>query len=123
MLAGTYNLIAEQGSSFLLVINFKYPDPADPTGETYVAWDLAGYTSRMQIRRLITDTNFMIELTTENNGVELETGETGEIRLIMTPTQTAALESNGVYDLEIIDGAEVNKVISGDFTLIPEVTR
>jgi hypothetical protein len=123
MLAGTYNITAEQGSSFLLVINFKYPDPADPTGETFLSWDLAGYTSRMQIRRLITDTNFMIELTTENNGVELEVGEAGEIRLIMTPTQTAGLESDGVYDLEIVQGVEVNKVISGNFTLIPEVTR
>ena len=123
MLAGTYNITADQGSSFVLVINFKYPDPNDPTGETFLAWNLSGYTARMQIRRLITDADFMIELTTENNGVELESGEAGEIRLIMTPTQTAALESDGVYDLEIIEGVEVNKVIAGGFTLIPEVTR
>ena len=123
MLAGTYNLTAEQGSSFLLVINFKYADLNDPSGETFLHWNLAGYTARCQIRRLITDANYMIELTTENSGIELESAEMGEIRLIMTPTQTAALATDGVYDLELVDGAEVNKVISGGFTLIPEVTR
>jgi hypothetical protein len=41
----------------------------------------------------------------------------------MTPTQTAALTTNGVYDLEIVSGTEVSKVIAGNFTLIPEVTR
>jgi hypothetical protein len=123
MLAGTYNLTAEQGTSFLLVLNFEYPDLSDPSGETFLPWDLAGFTARMQIRRLIEDTNYMIELTTENSGIELESAEMGEIRLIMTPTQTAALATDGVYDLELVDGAEVNKVISGGFTLIPEVTR
>jgi len=123
MLAGTYNLKAEQGTSFLLVLNFEYPDLTDPSGETFLPWDLAGFSARMQIRRLIEDTNYMIELTTENSGIELESGEMGEIRLIMTPTQTAALATDGVYDLELVDGAEVNKVISGGFTLIPEVTR
>ena len=123
MLAGTYNITAEQGSSYLLILNFQYPDLSDPSGETFIAWDLAAYTARMQIRRLIDDADFMIELTTENSGIQLEAGETGEIRLIMTPTQTAALTTDGVYDLEIITGTEVNKVIGGDFTLIPEVTR
>jgi len=123
MLAGTYNLTAEQGTSFLLVLNFEYPDLTDPSGETFLPWNLAGFTARMHVRRLITDANFMIELTTENSGIELESAEMGEIRLIMTPTQTAALATDGVYDLELVDGAEVNKVISGGFTLIPEVTR
>jgi hypothetical protein len=44
----------------------------------------------------------------------------------MTATQTAGLESNGVYDLEIIDtggAGTVSKVIKGTFTVIPEVTR
>ena len=123
MLAGIYNVMAEQGSSFLLVLNFEYPDLTDPSGETFLPWDLSGYTARCQIRRLIDDADFMIEMTTENSGIQLEAGETGEIRLIMTPTQTAALTTNGVYDLEIVSGTEVSKVIAGNFTLIPEVTR
>ena len=128
MLAGTYNMLAEQGSTLYRVISLEYPDLAnDPSGETYLKWDLDGYTARMQVRRLIEDTNYMIEITTENGGIDVEpSGEAGRIDLTMTAAQTAALDSDGVYDLEIIDtGATgtVSKVIKGTFTLIPEVTR
>ena len=69
----------------------------------------------------------MIEITTENGGIDIEPlGEAGRINLTMTAVQTAALDSDGVYDLEIIDTGStgtVSKVIKGTFTLIPEVTR
>ena len=69
----------------------------------------------------------MIEITTENGGIDVEpSGEQGRIDLTMTAAQTAALDSDGVYDLEIIDSGAtgtVSKVIKGTFTLIPEVTR
>ena len=128
MLAGTYNMLAEQGSTLYRVLSLEYPDlVGDPSGETYLKWDLDGYTARMQVRRLITDTEFMIELTTENAGIAVEpAGEAGRIDLNMTAAQTAALDSDGVYDLEIIDTGStgtVSKVIKGTFTLLPEVTR
>lgn len=128
MLAGTYNMLTEQGSTLYRVISLEYPDLVnDPSGETYLKWDLDGYTARMQVRRLIEDTNYMIEITTENGGIDVEpSGEQGRIDLTMTAAQTAALESDGVYDLEIIDSGAtgtVSKVIKGTFTLIPEVTR
>ncbi len=128
MLAGTYNMLAEQGSTLYRVLSLEYPDLVnDPTGETFLPWDLDGYTARMQVRRLIEDTNYMIEITTENGGIDVEPlGEQGRIDLTMTAVQTAALDSDGVYDLEIIDtGATgtVSKVIKGTFTLVPEVTR
>jgi hypothetical protein len=130
MLAGTYNMLTEQGSTMYRVISLEYPDLAnDPSGETYLPWDLNGYTARMQVRRLIEDAAYMIEITTENGGIVVESlgsADKGRIDLLMTATQTAALDSNGVYDLEIIDtGATgtVSKVIKGTFTLIPEVTR
>ena len=128
MLAGTYNMLTEQGSTLYRVISLEYPDLVnDPSGETYLKWDLDGYTARMQVRRLIEDTNYMIEITTENGGIDVEpSGEQGRNDLTMTAAQTAALESDGVYDLEIIDSGAtgtVSKVIKGTFTLIPEVTR
>ena len=128
MLAGTYNMLAEQGSTLYRVLSLEYPDlDNDPTGETFLPWNLDGYTARMQVRRLIEDANYMIEITTENGGIDVEPlGEQGRIDLTMTAAQTAALESDGVYDLEIIDtGATgtVSKVIKGTFTLVPEVTR
>lgn len=128
MLAGTYNMLTEQGSTLYRVLSLEYPDlVGDPSGETYLPWDLDGYTARMQVRRLIEDTNYMIEITTENGGIDVEPlGEQGRIDLTMTAVQTAALDSDGVYDLEIIDTGStgtVSKVIKGTFTLIPEVTR
>ena len=128
MLAGTYNMLTEQGSTLYRVLSLEYPDlVGDPSGETYLPWDLDGYTARMQVRRLIEDANFMIEITTENGGIDVEPlGEQGRIDLTMTAVQTAALDSVGVYDLEIIDTGStgtVSKVIKGTFTLVPEVTR
>ena len=129
MLAGTYNMLTEQGSTLYRVINLEYPDTTDPSGETYLPWDLNGYTARMQVRRLIEDTAFMIEITTENGGINIEplgVADKGRIDLTMTAAQTAALDSDGVYDLEIIDTGgtgTVSKVIKGTFSLIPEVTR
>lgn len=129
MLAGTYNMLTEQGSTMYRVISLEYPDTTDPTGETYLPWDLSGYTARMQVRRLIEDTDFMIEITTENDGIVVESlgsADKGRIDLHMTASQTAGLDSDGVYDLEIIDTGgtgTVSKVIKGTFTVIPEVTR
>jgi hypothetical protein len=122
MLAGIYNITCEQGSTFSRVINLEYPDAVDPT--VFYPWDFTGYTARMQIRRTIESSTVMIELTTENNGIEFTNAEEGELIVEMTAAQTAALETSGVYDLEIINSSgQVSKLIKGAFTLLPEVTR
>jgi hypothetical protein len=42
----------------------------------------------------------------------------------MTDAQTAALTSDGVYDLEIISDTDfVTRILQGDFRLSLEVTR
>ena len=125
MIAGIYNLTCEQGADFLRSIILKYPDANDPTGSTYLNFDLAGYTARMQVRRTVESSSTMVSLTTENSGITIEPSSTkGEIRVIMSAATTAALDSNGVYDLEIISGAgTVSRVIQGTFTLDLEVTR
>ena len=125
MIAGIYNITCEQGADFIRSIVLKYPDANDPTGETYLNFDLTNYTGRMQVRRVIDDASYMIELTTANTGILIEPGSTdGEIQIVMTSIQTAALTSNGVYDLEIISGSgTVSRVIQGTFTLNLEVTR
>jgi hypothetical protein len=124
MLAGIYNITCEQGATFSRSIILQYPDPADPTLETYLPWDLSGYTARMQGRRLLTSTSTLFSLTTENGGIDLEPNEDGEIVIQMTAAQTALLTSDGVYDLELIDASgTVYRVIQGDFKLSLEVTR
>lgn len=122
MLAGIYNITCEQGSTFSRIITVEYPDPTDES--TMLPFDFTDYTARMQIRRTIESSVAMIELTTENGGITFTDEENGELTVYMTDTETAALETSGVYDLEVIsDSGEVSKLIKGAFTLLPEVTR
>ena len=123
MIAGIYNITCEQGTDFSRSCILKYPDANDPSGSTYLLYDLTGYTARMQIRRTLESATPEIELTTENGGIILG-GSAGTFEIVMSDTQTAALDSDGIYDLEIISGGgTVSRVIQGTFTLDLEVTR
>ena len=122
MLAGTYNITCEQGSTFSRVITVEYPDPNDAS--SMLPFNFTGYTGRMQIRRTIESSVVMIELTTANSGIQYTNAASGELTVRMTAVQTAALETSGVYDLEIISsGGLVSRVIQGTFSLSLEVTR
>ena len=83
----------------------------------------------MQIRRTVDSATSMISLTTENGRITINPNISGntknnEISLLITAADTATLTTSGVYDLEIISSSgTVLKVIRGDVTLIPEVTR
>ena len=131
MIAGIYNITIEQGSTFVRLISIEQPDlEADPTGQTFENYSLAGHTARMHIRRTIDTTTPMITLTTENGRIAINPNIAGnatrnnEISLSVTAADTATITTSGVYDLEIISaGGIVSKVIRGDVTLIPEVTR
>ena len=123
MIAGIYNMTCEQGTDFLRSLVLKFPDANDSTGSTYLNFNLTGYTARMQVRRTMESATTEIELTTENNGIALG-GSSGTIEITITNAQTAALDSSGVYDLEIISGSgTVSRVIQGTFTLDLEVTH
>lgn len=131
MIAGVYNITIEQGSTFGRLISIEQPDLAtDPTGQTFENFDLSGFTARMHIRRTIDTPTPMITLTTENGRIAINPNIAGaptrnnEISLMITAVDTAGITTSGVYDLEIISaGGTVSKVIRGDVTLIPEVTR
>jgi len=131
VIAGVYNLTIEQGSTFGRLISIEQPNlAADPTGQTFENFNLAGFTARMHIRRTIDTTTPMITLTTENGRIAINPNIAGtptrnnEISLMITAADTATITTSGVYDLEIISaGGTVSKVIRGDVTLIPEVTR
>lgn len=121
MIAGTYNILCEQGTTFVRVLELQSPSPADPT--VYEVYDLTGHTARMQIRRTIDSSTVMITLTTENGGIEID-GDDGKITIRMSDSDTAGLTSSGVYDLEIEDASgNVSRVVQGTFTLSQEVTR
>jgi len=122
MLAGIYNITCQQGSTFVRVIRIEYPDAVDPT--IFHPFNLENYSARMQVRRTIESSTTMISLDTNNNGIEITSEEDGEITITMTDAQTAALTSDGVYDLEIISTDDfVTRILQGEFRLSLEVTR
>jgi hypothetical protein len=122
MLAGIYNITCQQGSTFVRVIRIEYPDAIDPT--IFHPFDLDGYSARMQVRRTISSATPMISLDTDDNGIEITSAADGEITITMTDAQTAALTTDGVYDLEIISATDfVTRILQGEFRLSLEVTR
>ena len=117
MTPGTLILTIYQGSTFKRIIRL--------TDSTPEAIDLTGATARMHIRAAITDTATLIELT-EANGRALITDEVGgEVTLVISATDTAALSfSKAVYDLEIeYNDGTVDRVLAGTVKLSKEVTR
>ena len=124
MIAGNYNILCQQGASFARVIALEQPrTPTEEDPAEYEIYPLTNHTARMQVRRTIESTTPLITLTTENGRISLN-GANGLITLSISAADTAALESSGVYDLEIItSGGLVSRVIQGTFTLSLEVTR
>lgn len=113
--AGTLHITIEQGATFSPVFTWK-----DENGTLI---NLIGYTARMQIRENLEDTAFIHEATTENGGITLGDAA-GTITLNITATDTAAFTfDTAVYDLELISGANVTRLLKGDVTLSLEVTR
>ena len=124
MIAGTYNILCQQGSSFGRVIALEQPrTPTEENPAEYEIYSLLNHTARMQVRRTVDSATPLITLTTENGRIFIS-GNEGLITLVISATDTAALTSSGVYDLEIISASGlVSRVIQGTFTLSPEVTR
>lgn len=109
----------EQGATF----NEPYTWKAGPP-KGAVPVDLTGCTARAQVRPEISSPIVLLELTTENGGIELG-GITGTIRLRVSAATTAAFDWDaGEYDLEIVfpDGTVVRRM-AGSVSVSPEVTR
>jgi hypothetical protein len=86
--------------------------------------NLTGATARLQVRSDIDSPDVLLELTTENGGIQLG-GAAGTVRRYMNATGTAALTwTEGVYDMEIIfaDGS-VRRLLAGNASVSREVTR
>lgn len=115
-IAGTYNIIADQGATLSLGLVKK------DTRKRVVP--LTGYTARMQVRETANASNVLINLTTENDGLIIDAPR-GMINIYITSTQMSNINSGKyVYDLELIDGdGEVERLVMGSFTVRPEVTR
>jgi hypothetical protein len=126
MIAGEYNITIEQGTTFYRLIDVMEPTVLDP--DVYEAFNLTGYTARMQIRRTIESATPMLSLTSptvSGNGITVMDGANNAISINITDTMTSSLTSSGVYDLEIIKTSTgaVSRLLRGTITLSLEVTR
>lgn len=115
MSAAIYNATIDQGATWNLQVVYKT--------DAGVPINLTGYTAALQVRQNYYDTTALISLTSPSGGIVI-TGATGTIDITMTAQQTGSLDEGFyVYDLEITSGATVTRLIQGQFTVSPEVTR
>jgi hypothetical protein len=114
-LAGIYNILADQGATFGRTITWKDAD-GDPV-------NVAGYTARMQVRSTAADATVVLELSTTDGRITLG-GVLGTITLTVPATAMAAVEAGAyAYDLEMVNGSDVTRLLMGSFTVRAEVTR
>lgn len=113
---GRYDFTIYQGASFDRTFTWQTGDPA-------TAVNLAGYTGRMQIRQAVGSPSPVIELTTSNGRMTLG-GAAGTVAIAITAADTADLPAGQfVYDLELINGTTVTRLLEGRATISAEVTR
>lgn len=115
MAAGAYDFTVEQGDTF------SYPLTWYDKDENEVSLD--GFTARMQVRTSVDATDFVLELTTENDRITLNTP--GSILLEISAVDMAAVTAGSYkYDLEMVsaDGV-VKKILKGKFKVLAEVTK
>jgi len=113
--AGVLHITIEQGTTFNPVMTWK-----DQVGTPI---NLTGYSARMQMRADIDSAVIIHESTTENFGITLG-GTAGTITFNIDAATTAAFDFNtAVYDLELVNGPIVNRLLRGDVILSKEVTR
>lgn len=124
MAAGRANLTIEQGATFEQKLLWK--------DEEDTPIDTSGMTARLQARRRITASSAVVELTTENGGIELGLTGSGDnaynVRLLMSAADTSELPASASsrkwpYDLEIVNGPAVTRLLKGKLVIDLEVTR
>jgi hypothetical protein len=114
MVPGKYNMVCPQGATFAKQLIYKIDG---------VVVNLTGYTARMQVRETHKSAAVILGLTTENGGITLGAAF-GTIDLYVGYTTTADLFPKCyVYDLELVSGPNVYRLIEGDFLVTPEVTK
>lgn len=126
MAAGKYNFTIEQGATTVLQIVLK-----DGT-ETPV--DLTGYAARMHIRETIPSTVIICSLSSsilpDNTGLHLQginddlPLNSGTIGMYISAATSSAFNFNAArYDIELVQGDYVNRILQGVIRLDKEVTR
>ena len=112
MSAGTYNLVIDQGSDFALDLVIK---------QSGSALNLTNYSGRAQLRTSVTASSASASFTvTKTNAAG------GALKLERSASPSSSLAAGQyVYDLEIFTSGDaiVKRILQGEVTITPEVTR
>lgn len=107
--AGDLDLVIEQGATFVQTYVCNTEDPE-------FTW--AGWSARAQIRSSASATGELyLDLT------PYLTVDGAIVQLAIPATQTAALDKDGRWDLEMVMGSTVVRILQGRVIVSPEVTR
>ena len=125
MAAGKYSFVIEQGATTNFQINW--------TDESGSAVDLTGYHGRMQLRTDYNSTpliSLSSSLSADNTGINLSgsNGTTplssGSIGIYISAVSSSALDfGEALYDLELVRGNEVTRLLEGKIKLSKNVTK
>jgi len=126
MAAGRYSFVIEQGATLNLEIQYK-----DGNGNPI---DLTNYGGRMMLRPTILSSTVFLSLSSslraDGTGLNFSgsNGATspmsGSIGLYISSASSSLLNfTSSVYDLEIYSGSTVTRILEGQISLSPEVTR
>ena len=128
MAAGKYHLILEQGATLNLEVQYK--------DSTNTPVDITGYTGRMQIRSDYADNNPITYITLSSSLAADGTGlnfsgsngntplSSGSIGIFISAASSSAFTfDTAKYDLELVSGSVVTRLLQGDVKLLKEVTR
>ena len=143
MPAGRYDITAEQGATFKLFLEYQ-----DSTG---TAEDLSGFTSRMDVRKYVGDSELLLRITGSTTGggasgggstgfftgaglaigggMTLNASATGSDGIdggIYTEISAAGMSNvptgRHFYDIELVNGTEVTRILEGKFDVRGEVS-
>ncbi|MFD5384265.1 hypothetical protein ACFWMG_04710 [Streptomyces sp. NPDC127074] len=110
MAAGAWDLQIEQGATFA--------ETYTSTNDDGSAVDWTGWTPRAQIRVLAApDAELLLDLT------PYLTATGAAITLSIPADTTTTLTRSGRWDLELVNGTTVIRLLQGRATLAPEVTQ
>ena len=107
-------MICPQGATFTQRLTWTIDD---------VPVNLFGYTARMQAKpSYTTKCSPILNITTENGGISVD--DEGNIDLLIEASETENfIPKEYVYDLELMTGSEVYRLVEGKFIVTPEVTK
>lgn len=116
MAATVYNFTIEQGIPYSCTFLVKNTNGSNK--------DLTGYTARMQIRSYASSTVVVVEATTANSKLVINTGAS-TCSIALTEADTAGLSLlEYVYDIELVSSTNIPlRLVQGKITNSREVTK